>query len=210
MQITALRLARDEALVIVDVDEVLALFVEGFSSFAHAQGYELRLERFALFQNLYRRGEAVAAPLSEGRALFDAFFALETHDLRVAPGAVQALEGLAQCARVVILTNAPAVSRPARTRWLADRGLPYDLVIGSGPKGPAVAAMAAGCERPVAFVDDLLANLDSVAEAAPHVHRFQSVADVRLRPMAPTAPERHARFDDWTLLGPAIAARLGV
>jgi hypothetical protein len=62
----------------------------------------------------------------------------------------------------------------------------------------------------VAFVDDLLPNLESVATEAPQVRRFQMVADHRLRPLAPTAPDRHPRMDEWSELGPAIAASLGI
>ncbi|MGH6972694.1 MAG: hypothetical protein ACREEQ_13890, partial [Caulobacteraceae bacterium] len=68
------------------------------------------------------------------------------------------------------------------------------------------AAMTTG---KAAFVDDLLPNLDSVAEAAPAVARFQTVADARLRPLAFSAPERHRRIDDWADLGPAIAEAIG-
>ena len=53
---------------------------------------------------------------------------------------------------------------------------------------------------------DLIPNLDSVAESAPAVSRFQMVADPRLQPLAPTAPERHPRIDDWYDLRAAIEA----
>jgi hypothetical protein len=105
----------------------------------------------------------------------------------------------------VILSNAPEACRTARARWLAENGIPYPLVIGAGPKGPTVAALAAHTALATAFVDDLLPNLDSVEAEAPQVHRFQSVADERLRPFAPSAPDRHPRFDRWTELAPAIA-----
>jgi hypothetical protein len=82
-------------------------------------------------------------------------------------------------------------------------------VVGSGPKGPAVAAIAALTRGRAAFVDDLLPNLDSVAAEAPHVARFQTVADARLRPFAFCAPDRHPRIDDWDELGKAIAAAIG-
>jgi hypothetical protein len=126
----------------------------------------------------------------------------------VAPGAAPALASLADEATIVILSNAPEACRATRARWLADNGLPYPLVIGAGPKGPAVAALAARTAHATAFVDDLLPNLDSVAAEAPEVYRFQSVADERLRPFAPSAPDRHPRFDSWTELAPAIARAL--
>jgi hypothetical protein len=54
-------------------------------------------------------------------------------------------------------------------------------------------------------VDDLLSNLDSVADHSPATATFQHVADLRLRPYAPRS-ERHPRIDDWAELGEAIEA----
>ena len=39
--------------------------------------------------------------------------------------------------------------------------------------------------------------------------RFQMVADLRLRPLAFTAPDLHTRIDEWDELGNAIAAAIG-
>jgi hypothetical protein len=207
-EVFALRIAPDRPLVIVDVDEVIALFMRGFERFIGGHGLEMRIERFALFQNIYRPGAASHLDVGDGRRLFDAFFASDPQDLDVAPGAVEALAGLARQSSIVILTNAPPSSRPARARWLIENGLPYPLVVGAGPKGRAVAAMAARTNHPTAFIDDLLPNLDSARTEAPGVHRFQSVADERLRPFAPTAPDRHARIDDWPTLAEAVARAL--
>ena len=96
-----------------------------------------------------------------------------------------------------------------RVRWLARHGMDYPLMINSGPKGGVVAALAARTCGPSAFVDDLIANLDSAAEAAPAVHRFQLVADPRLAALAPSAPERHPRIDDWPTLRRALAKVFG-
>ena len=87
------------------------------------------------------------------------------------------------------------------------------IVVPSGADGIApgaiVAALAARTRGPSAFVDDLIPNLDSAAEAAPAVHRFQLVADPRLAAVAPSAPDRHLRIDDWPRLRLAIARVLG-
>ncbi len=186
------------------------MFMRGFERFIARHGWEMRLERFALFQNIYRPGTQEAISIADGRRLFDEFFALDRHDIDVAPGAQGALAGLAAKANIIILTNAPEAGRVGRMRWLNENGFPYEMLIGSGPKGALVAAMANLTRGPTAFVDDLLPNLDSVALEAPGVHRFQMVADERLRLMAPTAPERHSRIDDWDEMSAAIAARLGL
>jgi hypothetical protein len=207
LAISDLKLDPLAPLLVVDVDEVLALFMRGFGRYVATRGFELRLDRFALFQNIYRPSGSQHIDLAEGRRLFDEFFSLERHDIEATPGAQAALETLAKRASIVILTNAPESSREARARWLVENGLPYPLLLGSGPKGAPVAALAAETRGPTIFVDDLLSNLESVAEVAPQVHRFQLVADTRLRSLAPTAPDRHTRIDDWPALAAAISAR---
>jgi hypothetical protein len=207
-EVESLHIDPARPLVVVDVDEVLGLFMRGFEVFIGGHGLEMRIDRFALFQNLYRPGEANHVDVSHGRRLFDAFFECDPHRMDVAPGAALGLASLADRATIVILSNAPAACRASRARWLAENDLPYPLVIGVGPKGPTVAALASRTSARTAFVDDLLPNLDSVEAEAPQVHRFQSVADERLRPFAPSAPDRHPRFDSWAELAPAIARAL--
>lgn len=178
--------------------------MQGFGRFVARHGYEMRVERFALFQNIYRAGGDDSIGLDVGRALFDDFFRSEGEDMDPTPGAADALASLSGVADVVILTNAPEHGRRGRALWLARHGMDYPLLINSGLKGPAIAALAARTQRPTAFIDDLLPNLASAEEHAPAVARFQLVADERLRPLAPAAPERHARIDDWATLREAI------
>jgi phosphoglycolate phosphatase-like HAD superfamily hydrolase len=209
-EIAALRLDPAAPLVVVDVDEVLAMFMHGFERFLVGHGLEMRLERFAIFQNIFRPGETEHLDVAAGRELFEAFFETDVEHIDPAPGAREALDALAARASIVILTNAPPQSRQPRARWLVKHGFDYPFIINAGPKGPAVAAMTALTTGKAAFVDDLLPNLDSVAQEAPAVATFQLVADQRLRPLAYAAPDRHPRIDDWDELGKAIAAAIGV
>ena len=185
------------------------MFMHGFERFIGRRGLEMRLDRFALFQAIFRPGEDQHLDLNEGKALFDEFFLTDVEHLEPADGASKALNDLSVHAQIVILTNAPAQSRDGRARWLARHGFPYPMVVNSGLKGPAAAALASRTEGPVVFVDDLLHNLDSVSGDVPGVHTFQMVADPRLRALAPAAPDRHKRIDDWSDLAPAIAAVIG-
>lgn len=195
-------------LLIVDVDEVLAQFMRGFERYIGREGYEMRITRFALFQNMFRIGEADPIDMTTGVDLFNRFFSNGADDLEPVEGAAEALAELSRDASVVILTNAPGHCADARAGWLKTHGFDYPMILNEGLKGPAIAELAARTTGPVAFVDDLLSNLESSATSAPEVHRFQTVSDTRLRPYAPGAPDRHARHDDWRDLKPAIAARL--
>ena len=204
----SLGLSRDRPLVIVDVDEVLGLFMQGFGAFVAGQGYELRIERFALFQNLFRPGATEHLEIEEGRRLFAEYFRTECHAMAPAPGAAEALRRLKPKAELLILSNAPPDAERLRGQWLRRHGLPEALILSSGPKGPITAALVAQTAQPSAFVDDLLPNLDSVAEHAPQTATFQHVADERLRAYAPRS-DRHPRIDDWRELGLAIERAIG-
>jgi hypothetical protein len=198
-----LGLSRERPLVIVDVDEVLGLFMQGFGKFLESRGFEFRVDRFALFQNIYRPGASEHLEIDEGRKLFDDFFRTGCGEIEPAPGAVEALAKLSRRAEILILSNAPAEAERLRGAWLKRHGLPQALILSTGPKGPITAALVAQTDQPSAFVDDLLPNLDSVAEHSPATATFQHVADLRLRPLAPRS-NRHPRIDDWTELGAAI------
>lgn len=195
-------------LLIVDVDEVLGLFMQGFGRFLEDRGLEFRVDRFALFQNIYRPGETEHLEIAEGKQHYEDFFRYGCGDIEPAPGAVEALARLSRTAGVVILSNAPGQARLARSRWLGRHGLDYPLILNSGVKGPLAAGLARQISGAAAFIDDLIPNLDSVAESAPQVSRYQMVADHRLRPLAPSAPDRHQRIDDWSDLAEAIEEML--
>ena len=203
----SLGLSRARPLVIVDVDEVLGLFMQGFGKFLESRGFEFRVDRFALFQNIYRPGAAEHLELSSGRELFDDFFRTGCGEIDPAPGAVEALAKLSRRAEILILSNAPADAERLRGDWLKRHGLPQALILSTGPKGPITASLVAQTDQATAFVDDLLSNLDSVAEHSPATATFQHVADLRLRPLAPRS-DRHPRIDDWAELGAAIEAAI--
>lgn len=203
----SLGLSTARPLVLVDVDEVLGLFMQGFGDFLTGRGLEMRIDRFALFQNIYRPGAAEHLDVAEGKKLFDIFFAGHCHEIEPAPGAIAALNRLAHSAEILILSNAPADAERLRTQWLHKHGMPHPLILNSGPKGPIALALVSQTPQRTAFVDDLIPNLDSVADHSPPTATFQHVADLRLRPLAPRS-ERHPRVDDWTELGEAIEAAI--
>ena len=194
-------------LAVIDVDEVLGLFVQGFDRWLRGHGHELRMTDFRLFGNIFPLGGDTSADKIVGKGLFDGYFAEGCGEMEVAPGAAASLARIAERAAVVILTNAPECSRALRGDWLTRHGLPYPLIVNAGAKGPPVAALAEAAGGRAAFVDDLLPNLDSVAEHAPAVARFQMVADPRLRSMAPAA-DRHPRVEDWSALEGELARAL--
>lgn len=206
-RLTDLGLAGDRPLVIVDVDEVLGLFVQAFERYLMDQGVEFRLDRYALFQNMYWPGQAAAMPETDAKALYDGFYRSCCGAMDPVPGAAEALERLGRRADVVILSNAPAEAEKARRDWLTRNGMPQPLVLNCGLKGPMTASLASQTRRRTAFIDDIVPNLDSVARHAPRIATFHSIADPRLRALAPRSAA-HRRIDDWRELEPAIEAAL--
>jgi hypothetical protein len=191
-------------LMIFDVDEVLAQFVRGFSTYAARHGYEFRRDRYALFSNLYRTGASESVEPSTGTDLYNAFFLEGAADLEPADGAADALATLSTKGQVLILTNAPPPCRAVRKDWLKTHGFDYPMIINEGPKGPAIATLSGRTIGHATFVDDMLQHLDSAAVHAPAVSRFQMVADEGLRAMAPAKLDLHPRYDDWPSLHRAI------
>lgn len=208
-RLTDLGLDTNLPLLIVDVDEVLGLFMQGFGTFLEGRGLEFRVDKFSLFQNIYRPGESEHLAIDDGRKHYEDFFRYGCGDMTPTPGGAQALQSLSEQAAIVILTNAPGPARLARARWLGRHGMDYPLILNTGPKGPLAAGLAAQTGGPTVFIDDLISNLDSVAETAPQVARFQHVADPRLRPLAPSKPDLHTRIDDWDELRAAIEQTIG-
>ena len=100
-----------------------------------------------------------------------------------------------------------APAQALRAQWLKTHGMPHPLILNTGPKGPVAAALTTQTPHPTAFVDDLLHNLDSVADHSPATATFQHIADLRLRPYAPVSA-RHPRIDDWADLAEAIEAAI--
>jgi hypothetical protein len=205
--LASLGLSADRPLAIIDVDEVLGMFMKGFGEFVARRGYEMRVDRFALFQNIYPMGSQTHIDMETGKTLFEAFFREGCGEIEPAPGAIEALNRIARRAEILILSNAPPEAERLRTAWLKRHGLPHPLILNTGPKGPVTAGLVRQSRGPAAFVDDLLPNLDSVADHAPETATFQHVADERLRAYAPRS-ERHRRIDDWAELGAAIEAAL--
>jgi len=200
-----LGLSTDRPLIVVDVDEVLGLFVQGFGDFLAEQGLDLRIERYALFESIFRPEATEPLSQAEGQALYDAYFHTHCGRMEPVPGAAAAIARLSRRAGVVFLSNAPAQAETPRRDWLRRHGLVHPLILNRGPKGPVTAGLVRQTRGRSAFIDDILANLDSVADHAPATATFQHVADKRLRPLAPTS-DRHRRIDDWAELAEAVEA----
>lgn len=195
-------------LAIVDVDEVVLRFVPQFEAFMGRQGYRLTAATFGLTGNVTRLGSCRAVPGGEVAALIAGFFATHVGDQEPVAGAPAALARLSAALDVVLLTNVPAEHGPRRIARLAELGIDLPLVVNDGPKGPAVARLAARVERPVFFVDDGPTNLASVRDHAAGVRLVHFVDDPRYFRLAPDVPGTWLKSRDWTEVADRIEVAL--
>ncbi|HWD25836.1 MAG TPA: hypothetical protein VG387_01625 [Rhizomicrobium sp.] len=190
------RLTPGRPLLIVDADEVVLRFVDGFDRFLRNGGLYLDLTSYRLHGNVKRQDDRTPVLDVEVTALLDEF-RRELDSLEIVDGARDVLNGLKPRLDVVMLTNISPAQGAPRLRNLAALGLDLPLVANSGLKGPAVKALAARAGRPAFFVDDIPQNLASAAEAAPEIFRIHLIGDDRLKPLLPPAAHAHLRAEDW-------------
>ncbi|CAI8399070.1 MAG: Uncharacterised protein [Rhodobiaceae bacterium UBA7378] len=193
-QLETLELDASRPLIISDADEVLLKFMAQLEHFLDKHGLWIDLDNYAISGNIKSRetNEPVEFP-----DLIDAFFDAETHAIQPTIGAAQSLETLAARAQIIVLTNLPAKNKQARIDNLNAHGMDYPVVVGSGPKGPAVAWLKEHITAPVFFLDDIPHNVDSVAEHAPDVRRIHFIADPRLAKLIGPAKGATTRIDVW-------------
>jgi hypothetical protein len=196
-----------QPLLIIDADEVLFLFVDGFMNFLESQGYYLDLTSYRLHGNVKTRaGDSVVAN-PEVTRLLEAFRA-DLDSLAAVEDAQDVLDSLSDQMDIVVLSNVSASQAEPRLRNLAAAGFPYPLIANSGPKGPAVKTIAARGGRPAFFVDDIPPHLVSVSEEAPDVFRIHFIGDDRLKPLLPACEQAHLRADNWREIEDFVRAKL--
>ncbi len=196
-------------LLITDCDEVLLHMVRHFGIWldeAHDIDFDLTLHDWSRAMRP-RDGSTLTPEAMWG--YLDGFFPAQMARQTLVPHAREALAALAQIADIVVLTNLQDHCQSHRVAQLAEHGIVHRVECNQGGKGRPVARLArefgAGV---VVFVDDLAQHHESVARAAPHVHRLHMVSEPKMAAHVPPAPHAHARIDDWRDAQAWIAARL--
>jgi hypothetical protein len=200
-------LIADRPLLIVDADEVILRFADGFDRFLSRHDLFLDLTTYRLHGNVKRKSDGVAVLDVEVTALLDEFRG-DLDWLDEVEGAADTLRRLMPLMNIVVLSNVTEAQAPARLRNFAKHNLAIPLMVNSGPKGPAVKALAQRTGRPAFFVDDIPQHHASVAETAPEVFRIHLIGDERLKPLLPASPHAHLRADNWREADRFIRAKL--
>ena len=201
------RLTAGRPLAIVDADEVLLRFVEGFDRHLRERALFLDLTSYRLHGNVKRTDDKTPLLDVEVTARLEEF-RRELDSLEIVEGARDALSSIADRADIVVLTNIAPAQGAARARNLAALGLDYPLVANSGAKGPAVKALSGRAGAPSFFVDDIPQHLESAAQSAPGIFRIHLIGDARLKPLLPLSAHAHLRAEDWSAAAKFMHARL--
>ena len=131
------RLTPGRPLLIVDADEVLLRFVEGFDHYLSRHGLFLDLTSYRLHGNVKRRDDGTVVLDVEVTALLEEF-RRDLDWLEQVEGARESLQELSNSLDIVVLTNISPSQAAPRLRNLESFGLSLPLVANTGLKGEAV------------------------------------------------------------------------
>ncbi len=183
-------------LLIVDADEVLLRFADGFDRYLRLRGLYLDFVSYRLHGNVKRTEDGVAVLDIEVTALLEEFRA-DLDTLEAAQGVAEILGSLRPLLDIVVLSNVSAEQAEPRRRNLDALGFDFPLLSNSGSKGAAVKQLARRAGTPVFFMDDIPQHHASAAAHAPDVWRIHFVADDRLNPLMPDSEHAHIRAQTW-------------
>jgi hypothetical protein len=207
-QLSCLKLARRDRLVICDVDEVIVHFTRALEAYLGERDLWLDTSSFALTGNIRRLKDNAPIAGADTARLIDDFFIARTRHLEPIEGAVDSLLTIAEHANVVLLTNLPHHSGDARRENLSGLGLDFPVVTNSGPKGPAIKALALMVEGPVVFIDDSPSFIASAFEHAPHARLIHFLHDERFAKHLEPIDYVSLRTASWDEARPHIIGEL--
>ena len=199
----------DRPLIICDVDEVILHMILHLEDYLHARDLMFLNHEYRLTGNIGDRKDGTLVSADEVRKHLLTFFEEICHRQEMVPGANSALTHLAKEWDIVLLTNLPGMqNKPIREKLLAEMGIPFPVVVNSGPKGGAVAALAAGRATPVVFIDDSPGNHTSVQATYPAAVQIQFIADQRFLETASQTSHIDLLTGDWEETARFISAIL--
>ncbi|PWW04284.1 hypothetical protein DFR52_101979 [Hoeflea marina] len=195
----------DRPLIVCDVDEVVLEFLTPFSAYLGSRDHELLPRSFRLNGNIVSRPDGIEASRPQVAEFLEDFYDAQPDWQTPVAAAADTLARLSAAADIVFLTAMPPRHQHIRRRLLDASGMTYPMIATEDAKGPAVSALHAGRPLPLAFIDDISANLHSVRAHAPAALLVNLMANVTFRALAPHPGDGVAIARDWahaeTLIG---------
>ena len=187
----------DRPLLVCDVDDVVLEFLTPFEGFITSLGHRLIPRSYRLHGNI--QSTLDDRPLADDQVtqLIQDFFAAQEAWQRPFGDAVHTLKRLAEEADVVFLTAMPPRYTQMRRRLLDSLDLTYPLLATESPKGPVLSQIHAGRDLPVAFIDDMVHNHQSVAAALPDCLLVHLMPQSEMHRHAPKPSANVLCAQDW-------------
>jgi hypothetical protein len=189
--------AANRPLVVCDIDEVVLEFLGPFDAYLRSRDHQLVADSFRLHGNIRHLADGSVAPDDLVDQFQEHFFAGQDQWQNPVEGAHAALSALSGQADIVFLTAMPPRHAEIRRRLLDKNGLFFPMIATEEAKGPVVAELSAGRSAPVAFLDDIFYNLNSVRAHVPHCLLVNIMANHTFRALAPEPGDGVHKADDW-------------
>lgn len=200
----------DRPLLVCDVDEVVLEFLAPFMRFLAGREHELRPDSFRLEGNVYSLASGAVVSREIIDQFTEAFFAEQDNWQTMVETAAKTLEDLSRGADIVFLTAMPPRHQAVRRRLLDGFGMTYPMIASQKAKGPMLKALHRNRPLPVAFVDDIFKNLQSVREHQPEALLVNLMSHKGFRALAPDPGDGIAIAENWPHADRLIRAHFGL
>ena len=198
-----------EALLVLDIDEVVLEFITPFEALLAEYGARLHADSFRLTGNVRSLATGTALAGSELDRMTMQLYEEQDVRQKAVAGAVESLARLSAVADIVFLTAMTPSYYPQRRALLDREGLAFPMIATERSKGAVVAELGDRWTGPLIFADDLPPNLVSVRRSFPGAHLIHLMANEAFRPHLPPLPTGVLAAADWVEAESMIRAILG-
>ncbi len=186
-----------DALIVLDIDEVVLHFIAPFCELLAEYGARLHFESFRLTGNVRSLSTGAALTGHELDGVTERLYAEQEWRQKPVEGVGEALERLRGDADIVFLTAMTPSFFDQRRRLLDAAGLDLPMIATERSKGGVVAELRDRWKGPIAFVDDLPPNLEGVRRSVADVQLVHLMANADFRPHLPPMPAGTLRPEGW-------------
>ncbi|WP_294645576.1 hypothetical protein [uncultured Aureimonas sp.] len=188
---------RNEALLVLDIDEVVLHFIAPFCELLAEYGAKLHFDSFKLTGNVRSISTGAALTGHELDGVTERLYVEQRERQKPVEGVGAALSRLSGVADIVFLTAMTPTFYDQRRDLLDAADLRWPMIATERSKGGVVAELAQRWRGPIAFVDDLPPNLEGVRRSVPGVHLVHLMANPDFRPHLPAMPTGTIRAGNW-------------
>lgn len=189
---------RHDALLVLDIDEVILEFIAPFQRLLAEHGAHLHADSFKLTGNVRSMSTGTALTGNELDQITLRLYEEQETRQPVVEGAHTALRGLDHHADILFLTAMQPSYYFQRRRLLDREGFAYPMIATERSKGAVVSDLSDVWKGPIVFVDDLPPNLQSVRISCPSAHLVHLMANEVFRPHLPPLPAGASPARDWS------------